>query len=180
SMFSIALATQIYGQLADRYGRRRIMLGGIGVTVLGSFLCMLAGSIELLIFGRVVQAAGGAVGLVLARAIVRDVYDARDAASIIATLAMVMVVMPMMSPLIGGELLVRFDWHSIFYLVAAISLLMMLATYRLLPETLRYPHPFTVVVRLLKGFFSLFRSRVFTCFAVNSASISVVFFTFIS
>jgi len=180
SMFSIALATLVYGPLADRYGRRKVMLAGIGITVVGSVLCMMAGSIELLIFGRVVQAAGGAVGLVLARAIVRDVYDARDAASIIATLAMVMVVMPMMSPLIGGELLVRFDWHSIFYLVAAISLLMMLAMYRLLPETLRNPQPFTGVVSMLKGFVTLFRSRVFTCYAVNSAFISVVFFTFIS
>ncbi|HLT64049.1 MAG TPA: multidrug effflux MFS transporter [Pseudohongiella sp.] len=180
SMFSIALATLVYGPLADRYGRRKVMLAGIGITVVGSVLCMMADSIELLIFGRVVQAAGGAVGLVLARAIVRDVYDARDAASIIATLAMVMVVMPMMSPLIGGELLVRFDWHSIFYLVAAISLLMMLAMYRLLPETLRNPQPFTGVVSMLKGFVTLFRSRVFTCYAVNSAFISVVFFTFIS
>src|SRR5690606_6496381 len=180
SMFSIALATLIYGPLADRYGRRRIMLAGIGVTVLGSFLCMLAGSIEWLIVGRVVQAAGGAVGMVLARAIVRDVYDARDSASIIATLAMVMVVMPMISPLIGGELLVRFDWHSIFALVAVISLLMMLAMYRLLPETLRNPQPFTGVISMFKGFAKLFSSRVFTAYAINSAFISVVFFTFIS
>jgi DHA1 family bicyclomycin/chloramphenicol resistance-like MFS transporter len=85
---------------------------------------MLAGSIEWLILGRIVQAAGGAVGLVLARAIVRDVYPADEAAGIIATLVMVMVVMPMVSPLVGGEMLVRFDWHSIFYLVAAISLLL--------------------------------------------------------
>jgi len=180
SMFSIALATLIYGPLADSYGRRPVMLAGIGVTVLGSVLCMMAGSIEWLIAGRIVQAAGGAVGLVLARAIVRDVYDARDSASIIATLAMVMVVMPMLSPLVGGELLVRFDWHSIFYLVAAMSLLMMLAMYRLLPETLRHPQPFSGIGSMLRGFATLLKSRVFTAYVLNSAFISVVFFTFIS
>ncbi|MDP2286744.1 MAG: multidrug effflux MFS transporter, partial [Pseudohongiella sp.] len=180
SMFSIALATLIYGPLSDRFGRRPVMLAGISITVLGSCLCMLAGSIEWLIAGRIVQAAGGAVGLVLARAIVRDVYDASDAAGIIATLVMVMVVMPMISPLVGGELMVRYDWHSIFYLVAVIAIIMLIAMYKFLPETLSGPQAFTGVISMLKGFVSLFRSRVFAAYAFNVAFISVVFFTFIS
>jgi DHA1 family bicyclomycin/chloramphenicol resistance-like MFS transporter len=180
SMFSIAVATLIYGPLSDRYGRRPVMLTGICITVLGSLLCMVAGSIEWLIAGRIVQAAGGAVGLVLARAIVRDVYDANQSASIIATLVMVMVVMPMISPLIGGELMVRYDWHSIFYLVAVISLLMLVAMYKRLPETLKQPIPFTGTINMLKSFIGLFRSRVFSAYAVSTAFISVTFFTFIS
>lgn len=180
SMFSIALATLIYGPLSDRYGRRPVMLTGICITVLGSILCMMAGSIEWLIAGRIVQAAGGAVGLVLARAIVRDVYDAGESAGIIATLVMVMVVMPMISPLVGGELMVRYDWHSIFYLVAFISVLMFAVMYRNLPETLAMPVPFTGTLNMIKGFAGLFRSRVFTAYAFSTAFISVVFFTFIS
>lgn len=180
SMFSIALATLIYGPLSDRYGRRPIMLIGIGITILGSMFCMMAGSIEWLIAGRIVQAAGGAVGLVLARAIVRDVYDAGESASIIATLVMVMVVMPMVSPLVGGELMVRYDWHSIFYLVAFISLVMFVAMYKLLPETLSTPVPFTGTINMIKGFAGLFASRVFSAYAFSTAFISVVFFTFIS
>jgi DHA1 family bicyclomycin/chloramphenicol resistance-like MFS transporter len=125
SMLSIAIATLIYGPLSDRYGRRPVMLTGICITVFGSLLCMLAGSIEWLILGRIVQAAGGAVGLVLARAIVRDVYPADEAAGIIATLVMVMVVMPMLSPAVGGELLVRFDWHSVFWVVGGLSLFLL-------------------------------------------------------
>ena len=100
SMFSIAVATLIYGPLSDRFGRRPVMLVGIFITFLGSLLCVMADTINMLIFGRIVQAAGGAVGLVLARAIVRDVYPANEAAGIIATLVMVMVVMPMISPLV--------------------------------------------------------------------------------
>jgi DHA1 family bicyclomycin/chloramphenicol resistance-like MFS transporter len=180
SMFSIALATLIYGPLSDRFGRRPIMLVGIAITVIGSALCMLAGSIEWLIAGRIVQAAGGAVGLVLARAIVRDVYQADQAAGIIATLVMVMVVMPMLSPMVGGELLVRYDWHAIFYLVAAVSILMLVLMHRYLPETLAVPVKFTGVISMLKGFMTLLRSRTFSAYAFNVAFVSVVFFTFIS
>lgn len=180
SMFSIALATLIYGPLSDRYGRRPVMLSGICITVLGSLLCLLASSIEWLIAGRIVQAAGGAVGLVLARAIVRDVYGAAQSASIIATLVMVMVVMPMISPLIGGELMVRYDWHSIFYLVAFISVLMWVVMYRSLPETLAEKVAFTGTWNMIGNFVSLFRSRVFSAYAISTAFISVVFFTFIS
>lgn len=180
SMLSIALATLMYGPVSDRYGRRPVMLVGIAVTLLGSLLCMLANSIEWLIVGRIVQAAGGAVGLVLARAIVRDVYQADQAAGIIATLVMVMVVMPMLSPMVGGEMLVRFDWHSIFYLVAAISIVMFVAMYRYLPETLHRQVNFTGVGSMLKGFATLLRSRVFSAYAFNVAFVSVVFFSFIS
>lgn len=180
SMFSIAIATLIYGPLSDRYGRRPVMLIGISITVLGSALCMMAGSIEWLIFGRIVQAAGGAVGLVLARAIVRDVYPADQAAGVIATLVMVMVIMPMLAPLAGGELMVRFDWHSIFYLVAAISLFLLLAMSRSLPETLQKQTPFSGVLSMLGGFVTLMRSRVFAAYALNVAFVSVMFFSFIS
>lgn len=180
SMFSIAVATLIYGPLSDRYGRRPIMLLGISITVLGSALCMMAGSIEWLIFGRIVQAAGGAVGLVLARAIVRDVYPADQAAGVIATLVMVMVIMPMLAPLAGGELMIRFDWHSIFYLVAAISLFLLLAMSRSLPETLQKQTPFSGVLSMLGGFVTLMRSRVFAAYALNVAFVSVMFFSFIS
>ncbi|ALO45560.1 multidrug effflux MFS transporter [Pseudohongiella spirulinae] len=180
SMFSIAVATLIYGPLSDRYGRRPIMLLGIAITVFGSALCMMAASIEWLIFGRIVQAAGGAVGLVLARAIVRDVYPADQAAGVIATLVMVMVIMPMLAPLAGGELMIRFDWHSIFYLVAAISLFLLLAMSRSLPETLQKQTPFSGVLSMLGGFVTLMRSRVFAAYALNVAFVSVMFFSFIS
>lgn len=180
SMFSIAIATLIYGPLSDRFGRRPVMLVGISITVLGSIFCILANSIEWLIAARIVQAAGGAVGLVLARAIVRDVYPADQAAGIIATLVMVMVVMPMLSPMVGGELLVRFDWHGGFYLVAAVSLVLLVAMYRHLPETLHTQTPFTGIGSMLMGFSTLLQSRVFSAYAFNVAFVSVVFFSFIS
>lgn len=108
SMLAIAIGTLTYGPLSDKYGRKPVMIVGLIITLVGSLFCLFANSIITLIIGRFVQAFGGAVGLVLARAIVRDVYGAEQAARVIATLVMVMVVLPMMSPAVGGELMSRF------------------------------------------------------------------------
>lgn len=180
SMAAIALATLIYGPLSDRYGRRPVLITGISITIIGSALCVMAPTIELLIAGRIVQAAGGAVGLVVARAIVRDVYDARESASVIATLVMVMVVMPMLSPALGGELMVRFDWHSVFYLVACIASIMLGLLLYLLPETLQERVPFTGAKNLLVTYVDLLRNPIFRGYGLSVAFVSVVFFSFIS
>jgi DHA1 family bicyclomycin/chloramphenicol resistance-like MFS transporter len=180
SMAAIALATLIYGPLSDRYGRRPVLIAGIIITIIGSVLCIIAPSIELLIAGRIVQAAGGAVGMVVARAIVRDVYDAREAASVIATLVMVMVVMPMVSPAIGGELMVRLDWHSVFYLVAIFSAVLLALLLRSLPETLQETVPFAGVGDMFRTYAALLREPVFRGYTFCLASVSVVFFSFIS
>ena len=180
SMAAIAVATLAYGPLSDRYGRKPVLVAGMIITIIGSILCVLAPSIELLIAGRIVQAAGGAVGMVVARAIVRDVYDAREAASVIATLVMVMVVMPMLSPAVGGELMVRLDWHSVFVLVAIISALLLGLLVYALPETLRQPVIFTGVSDMLRSYQALMRVRVFQGYSLSVAFVSVVFFSFIA
>jgi DHA1 family bicyclomycin/chloramphenicol resistance-like MFS transporter len=167
SMAAIALATLVYGPMSDRYGRRPVLITGISITIVGSILCVMAPTIELLIAGRVVQAAGGAVGLVVARAIVRDVYDARHSASVIATLVMVMVVMPMLSPAVGGELMVRYDWHSVFYLVAFLASVMLGLLLYLLPETLREPVPFTGMKNLLGNYNTLIKDPIFRGYGLS-------------
>jgi len=180
SMAAIAVATLAYGPLSDRYGRRPVLIAGISITIVGSLLCIMAPTIELLIAGRIVQAAGGAVGLVVARAIVRDVYDARESASVIATLVMVMVVMPMLSPAVGGELMVQFDWHAVFYLVAIVSSIMLVLLFLTLPETLQEPVAFTGVGNLARAYFDLLRNPIFSGYGYSVAFVSVVFFSFIS
>ena len=180
SMAAIALATLAYGPLSDRFGRRPVLILGMSIAVVGSLLCIIAPTIELLIAGRFVQAAGGAVGMVVARAIVRDVYDARESASVIATLVMVMVVMPMLSPAVGGELMVRFDWHSVFLLVAVISAVLVVLLWLQLPETLQEPVPFSGVQDLLRTYKSLWQDTLFRGYSLCVAFVSVVFFSFIS
>lgn len=180
SMAAIAIGTLVYGPLSDKYGRRPIMLLGLLITLLGSLLCWLANSIETLIIGRFIQAFGGAVGLVLARAIVRDVYGAEEAARVIATLVMVMVVIPMLSPALGGELMARFGWHSVFPVIAGASAVIMMLMSGSLRETLAEPVPFNGIPAMLGTFVQLLRSSAFRGYAFCVTFVSVVFFSFIS
>src|ERR671912_626863 len=103
SAFAIALATLAYGPLSDRFGRRPALLGGLLIYLAGSALCGLATSIEGLILGRVVQAAGGCAGIVLTRVIIRDLYDLDRSATMLAYVTMAMVVAPMLAPAVGGR-----------------------------------------------------------------------------
>jgi len=180
SMLAIAIGTLVYGPLSDKFGRKRVMLVGIVITIFGSIVCFVADSIMLLISGRFIQAFGGAVGLVLARAIVRDVYGPEEAARVIATLVMVMVVLPMMSPALGGELMQRFGFESVFIVIAFASAIAFVFLFLWLPETLAKPVPFEGVNSMLMTFSKLFASRVFCGYAFCVTFVSVVFFSFIS
>ena len=180
SMLAIAVGTLAYGPLSDKYGRKPIMLLGLAITLAGSVFCWLADSIELLIIGRFIQAFGAGVGLVLARAIVRDVYGANDAARVIATLVMVMVVIPMLSPALGGEMMARFGWQSVFIMVAALTVLIAVFLLKHLPETLAEPVPFEGMGSMLSTFADLFESRAFCGYAFCVTFVSVIFFSFIS
>ena len=180
SMLAIAIGTLVYGPLSDKFGRKRVMLVGIIITIFGSIVCFVADSIMLLISGRFIQAFGGAVGLVLARAIVRDVYGPEEAARVIATLVMVMVVLPMMSPALGGELMQRFGFESVFIVIAFASAIAFVFLFLWLPETLANPVPFEGMKSMLMTFSKLFASRVFCGYAFCVTFVSVVFFSFIS
>lgn len=180
SMLAIAVGTLFFGPMSDKYGRKPIMLLGLSITIVGSIACWLANSIEWLIVGRFIQAFGGAVGLVLARAIVRDVYGAEEAARVIATLVMVMVVLPMLSPALGGELITRFGFHSVFIVTAVMCVFILLFLSYKLPETLEEPVPFEGVRAMILTYFSLFKSRVFCGYAFCVTFVSVVFFSFIA
>ena len=180
SMLAIALGTLFYGPLSDKYGRKPVMLSGLSITLIGSVFCFLANTIEFLILGRFIQAFGAAVGLVLARAIVRDVYGAKEAARVIATLVMVMVVVPMLSPLLGGELMVWLGWEYVFVLIAIASIIIFSLLSKNLPETLKEPVPFTGITAMMGTYMLLFRSRAFCGYAFCVTFVSVFFFSFIA
>ena len=144
-MIAIALSTLAYGPLSDRYGRRPVMIVGLLMFVTGTLICILAPTIWVLIFGRIVQAAGGAAGMVLSRAIVRDLYGPAQAAKVIATLTMVMVSAPMVAPAIGGVLQDLFDWRSTFVFAGIVSLIVFVLIIRELKETNRSQIPFAGV-----------------------------------
>jgi DHA1 family bicyclomycin/chloramphenicol resistance-like MFS transporter len=132
---TIAMMTLVYGPLSDRFGRRPVILGGTALFCVGSVIAGLAPSPELLVIGRMLQAAGSAAGLVLTRTIVHDVYGRDRSGQVLAYLTVVMIFVPMLSPLAGGILLDHAGWRWIFGLCAGIGLgaLAVLAAY--LPET---------------------------------------------
>ncbi len=180
SALAMAVATLIFGPLSDRLGRRPALIAGLVIFLAGSLICAFANSIGLLIFGRVVQAAGGCAGMVLGRAIVRDLYDREKSASAIAYITMAMVVAPMVAPAIGGALTDLFDWSAVFLLGGALGVLVLIAVRGHLPETL-VPHgrP-TTFGAMLGDFGTLIRMPAFLGFAFQGGFSMAVFFSFLA
>jgi len=132
---TIAVMTLVYGPLSDRFGRRPVILAGTSLFCVGSVLAGLAPTPELLVLGRMVQAAGSSAGLVLTRTIVHDVYGRERSGQVLAYLTVVMIFVPMLSPLAGGILLDHAGWRAIFGLCAAIGCAALAALAICLPET---------------------------------------------
>ncbi len=132
-----AFAQLIYGPLSDHYGRRPVLLGGIILYFAASLLCLTGTSIHALIAGRFLQALGACAGPVLSRAIVRDIYPRDQAPRILATMASAVSIAPALGPLLGGFLHARFGWHSNFVVMALFGAVLLLASWKLLPETNR-------------------------------------------
>lgn len=133
----IAVMTLVYGPLSDRYGRRPVILIGTSLFCAGTLLAALAPTAELLVAGRLVQAAGSAAGLTLTRTVIHDVYGREKSGQVIAYLTTVMIFVPMLSPVAGGALLDHVGWRAVFGVCLAFGLiaLSLLAAY--LPETCR-------------------------------------------
>lgn len=132
----IAIGQLIYGPLADRFGRRKPLLAGVLLFGLASLACALAPNLEWLIVARFVQALGGCAGMVINRAVVRDLCDPINSAKVFSQLMLVMGVAPILAPLGGGLLLSTLGWQSIFLCLALFSGLCLLAVALWLPETL--------------------------------------------
>jgi MFS transporter, DHA1 family, multidrug resistance protein len=130
-----AVCQLAYGPLSDRFGRRPLLLGGLAVFVVASIMAALASSIWMLIAARLLQAVGGAAGIVLARAMVRDVYDRAKSASVISYITMAFVVAPMVGPVLGGKLDQLAGWRASFWLLAVLGSAVLAAAIALLPET---------------------------------------------
>jgi DHA1 family bicyclomycin/chloramphenicol resistance-like MFS transporter len=132
-----ALGQVFCGPLSDRWGRRPVLLAGLALYTLAGLACAASGSLSMLIAARFVQGVGASVGPVVARAIVRDRFDSRKAAGVLSQMTQVMIVAPLLAPTLGGYLLVKWGWPSIFVLLGASGALMSVVCWRFLPETAR-------------------------------------------
>ena len=127
-----------YGPLSDQLGRRKMLLSGLAIFTVASLLCAQATSANALIFFRALQAFGSGAAIVMARAIARDVYPSNALPKVLSLMTLVTMAAPLLAPLLGGFLLLHFQWQAIFYLLALIGLVSVGTIFFLLPETL--PH----------------------------------------
>ncbi len=180
-LIGFALAQLVCGPLADRFGRKPVMIGGMLLFALASIGCALASNIEALQLFRFLQALGGSAGPVLARAIVRDVYIPRDAARILALLAGMMALAPAVAPTFGGLIVATMDWHWIFIVMAGYALIMVAVIAFGIPEPLRPEHrqPFRFC-HLMRNYRRISTDMTFIGYTLTSAAIYGGLFAFLS
>src|SRR5256886_13330323 len=174
-MVGIACSQIIMGPLSDRFGRRPVLLAGLGLMVAASAGCIFAETLPQLIAARFLQALGGATGMVVSRAIIRDLYSRDRISAMISLVIAVMMIAQMLSPLSGGLLETAFGWRSIFYVITAASLVIAVAIALTLPVTRRE--------RVAGGGFrgdvgSLFTSRAFVGYLLCQVLASQIIFAF--
>jgi len=166
----------VVGPISDRYGRRPVLLWGIGIFLVATLGCILAPTIEVFLAFRMLQAVV-VVGLVLGRAVVRDMYPQDQAASQIGYVTMGMAVVPMIGPAIGGVLDETLGWQANFWMLAILGMLVMALTWRDLGETAaRGSESFT---EQFAQYPELFASRRFWGYCLTAAFASGAFFAFL-
>src|SRR6187200_3294365 len=136
----IAAGQLLYGPLLERFGRKKPLYVGLCIYLLASIGCALAASVNALIILRLIQALGGCVGMVAARAMVRDLFEVKENAKIFSTLMLVVAVSPIIAPTLGGYITAALGWHYVFVMLIIIDVLILTGIYFMLPET-KKPDP---------------------------------------
>jgi DHA1 family bicyclomycin/chloramphenicol resistance-like MFS transporter len=136
SLIGLALGQLLAGPCSDAFGRRRPMLIGLAIYTLASAGCALSPSMTVLIGLRLAQGLAGGSGLVIARAVARDLFDGPELARFLSQLMLVFALAPILAPLIGSQLLLLVPWQGLFVLLAAYGLALLVASASLLPESL--------------------------------------------
>jgi DHA1 family bicyclomycin/chloramphenicol resistance-like MFS transporter len=144
-LLGFAVGQIVYGPVSDRFGRKPVLLIALGIYALATIGCVAAQSIHGLIAARFLQALGGAGSIVLARAVVRDIYSGARAGRELSLMGSITAFAPIVAPMIGGVLQTFFGWRAIFLLLLIFSVVSAGVAARLLPETLkeRTPGPFS-------------------------------------
>jgi len=154
-----------YGPLSDCYGRRCVLLGALTIYCAASLLCVAAPTIGALLVGRAAQALGVSGAVVIARAIVRDLYEGARAGRELSLMAAIMALAPVAAPPLGGMLQSVFGWRSNFLFMTLVGLLATVAVWRELPETLKRPtNEPPSLAAIIRGFGALLGDRAFAAY----------------
>jgi MFS transporter, DHA1 family, multidrug resistance protein len=135
-LIGFALGQILYGPVSDRHGRKPVLIAAMALYCIASLACAFAPSIEMLIVARALQALGGSGGIVLTRAIVRDIYSGARAGRELSLIASVMALAPVLAPIVGGVLQTYFGWRAVFFTLVGAGLVGVGFVATVLPETL--------------------------------------------
>ncbi|OVE81145.1 hypothetical protein BVY03_04460 [bacterium K02(2017)] len=179
SIFAAAIAAAFSGPIADRFGRRHVILYGIYLFILGSLISAISPNAAIMVFGRILQAASSSVVLAIARAIVHDVFGEGKSAPIVARITFIVVLGVLLAPALGGLLIEWVSWRVVFVFSALIGVGLLIPTHTRLKETLCVTdEPIEKANQEWIG--PLLKSPVFYGFAFQSAFRFAVFFAFTS
>lgn len=176
-MVGLALSQLVMGPLSDRFGRRPVLVGCFTLVIIANIGCVFAETLPQLIAGRFLQAVGGAAGMVISRAIIRDIYDRSRVAGMISLVIAVMMIAQMLSPLAGGVLDAWFGWRTIFIVLAVVTTVFVVTLVAALPETRRFEAP-TADSGFFRDVRALSASRAFMGYVLCQMLASSIIFTF--
>ena len=178
---AFGLAQLFYGPWADQAGRKPPMYAGLALFIVGTVICAMANSIEMLIFGRFVQGIGGAANMVVLRAVIRDLATGADATRMMSTIMIVIAISPLLAPLSGSALLALGSWRLIFWVLLVAAAVSFFLIYFMVEETLSPAdrQPFDLAT-MRRGVGLLVRDRGFMSMTFLAGFAFASFFVFIA
>lgn len=180
-LLGLALGQLLAGPISDVRGRRGPLLIGVMVYAVSSLLCAFAPSIWALIALRFIQGLAGAAGIVISRAMVRDMYSGTELTKFFSLLMLVNGAAPILAPIAGGQLLRMTSWTGVFIVLSIIGIVLLLAVYVSVPETLAVSHRSRGgLMNTLSTFRNLLRDRMFMGYALSQGLVVAAMFAYIS
>lgn len=168
-LLGFACMSLFHGALSDSLGRRPVVLTGVAVFTFASIGCALSQTIGQLVFFRLMQGLSTGAGIVVSRAVIRDMYAPADAQRVMSQVTLFFGIAPAIAPIFGGFLFVHIGWHAIFWLLTGVGAALWLANWKLLPETLHVNSRQPLHVgSLLRGYWQLGTSGRFILLAFAS------------
>ena len=168
-LFGFAFMNLFHGALSDSFGRRPVVLWGLAVFTIASLGCALSQTITQLVLFRGLQGLSTGAGIVVSRAVIRDMFPPAEAQRVMSQVTIYFGVAPAIAPIIGGFLFVHAGWHAVFWFLVAVGVVLFVANYKLLPETLHASHRQSFHVRhLMRGYWDLCSDPRFLLLALAS------------